>query len=82
MPRTTPYRRTGLALGTVVPDARRALELQTAVEMFPDKRNRRIDPTRLHVVAMLQDMQTGDILQATMIKLDNGQHAKPSRSVY
>lgn len=40
--------------------------------MFPDARDWRIDPRRLHVVAFVQDAHTGEVLQSTMVSVPPG----------
>lgn len=39
------------------------------VAALPDPRDARVDPDRLHVIAFIQDLDTGEILQATQIAL-------------
>jgi len=37
---------------------------------FPSERDWRLNPMRLHVIAMIQDLQSGEILQASMVPVD------------
>ena len=54
-----------LGLGALEP--REATERQLA--KFPDERDWRMDPLRLHVVAFVQDAETAEVLQAVMVNL-------------
>ena len=43
---------------------------------FPDERDWRMNPTRLHVVAYVQDAQTGEILQAATVPVNDWMNGK------
>ena len=55
----------------------RGLPWQLFSHWFPDERDWRINPYRLHVVAYVQDAESGEILQAAMVPINdwsNGKH--------
>ena len=45
-------------------------------DCFPDERDWRMNPTRLHVVAYVQDAQTGEILQAATVPVNDWKNGK------
>jgi hypothetical protein len=49
-----------------------AQDLKSLFAVFSDKSNWTINPARLHVVALVQDAHTGDVLQAAMIPVGRG----------
>ena len=46
------------------------------LKRFPDEQDWRMNPTRLHIVAYIQDARTGEILQAAMVPVDAGWNGK------
>ena len=51
-------------------------EDQWNVAGFADKGNWTVDPTRLFVVALVQDVRTGDVLQAQMVHVNTGPYGE------
>jgi hypothetical protein len=45
-------------------------EMLKAIARHPDDRDWRLNPLRLHVVALVQDAQSGEVLQAAMVPVD------------
>jgi len=44
--------------------------------IFADIKNWKLNPTRLHLVTLVQDAHTGDILQTQMIPVNTGRHGE------
>jgi len=53
------------------PDHKKSTEEELV--KFPDERDWRMDPLRLHVVAFVQDAESAEVLQAVMVQLDPAQ---------
>jgi hypothetical protein len=49
-------------------------------EMFPDADDWIVHRTRLHVVAFVQDLESGEILQTVMVPVDGSQGSQPSQA--
>lgn len=50
--------------------------IKEVVSGFPDERAWLINPARLHVVAFVQDVHTGDVLATKMIAVNAGPHGE------